>query len=99
MGVPLLAVGASAGALMPRAGAWMQTVKNFFGVSIPRGVATHEVLLALGRQIGDINPYVTAVALTTMLASAVVRHWVPRLPHLIAAMLTGSVTAAALNAG
>ncbi len=32
MGVPLLAVGASAGALMPRAGAWMQTVKNFFGV-------------------------------------------------------------------
>lgn len=72
-------------------------VKNFFGVSIPRGVATHEVLLALGRQIGDINPYVTAVALTTMLASAVVRHWVPRLPHLIAAMLTGSVTAAALN--
>jgi SulP family sulfate permease len=72
-------------------------VKNFFGVSIPRGVATHEVLLALGRQIGDINPYITAVALATMLASAVVRHWVPRLPHLIAAMLTGSVTAAALN--
>ena len=32
MGVPLLAVGASAGALLPRAGAWMQTVKNFFGV-------------------------------------------------------------------
>lgn len=72
-------------------------VKNFFGVSVPRGAATHEVLLALGQQIGDINPYVTAVALATMLASAVVRHWVPRLPHLIAAMLTGSVTAAALN--
>ena len=32
MGVPLLAVGVSAGTLMPRAGAWMQTVKNFFGV-------------------------------------------------------------------
>jgi|LNFM01.1.fsa_nt_gb thioredoxin:protein disulfide reductase len=32
MGVPLLAVGASAGALLPRAGAWMEAVKRFFGV-------------------------------------------------------------------
>jgi len=32
MGVPLLAVGASAGALLPRAGPWMDTVKRFFGV-------------------------------------------------------------------
>jgi len=31
MGVPLLAVGASAGALLPRAGPWMETVKRFFG--------------------------------------------------------------------
>jgi thiol:disulfide interchange protein DsbD len=32
MGVPLLLVGASAGKLLPRAGAWMDTVKNLFGV-------------------------------------------------------------------
>ena len=32
MGVPLLAVGASAGALMPKTGPWMDTVKRFFGV-------------------------------------------------------------------
>ncbi|HEX2826513.1 MAG TPA: protein-disulfide reductase DsbD [Burkholderiales bacterium] len=32
MGVPLLAVGASAGALLPKAGAWMEAVKKFFGV-------------------------------------------------------------------
>ena len=31
MGVPLLAVGASAGALLPKAGPWMETVKRFFG--------------------------------------------------------------------
>jgi thiol:disulfide interchange protein DsbD len=31
MGVPLLAVGASAGALMPKAGPWMETVKRGFG--------------------------------------------------------------------
>jgi len=32
MGTPLLLVGASAGKLLPRAGAWMETVKNIFGV-------------------------------------------------------------------
>lgn len=32
MGVPLLAMGASAGKLMPRTGAWMEGVKKFFGV-------------------------------------------------------------------
>jgi thiol:disulfide interchange protein DsbD len=32
MGVPLLIVGASAGALLPRAGRWMEAVRNFFGV-------------------------------------------------------------------
>jgi len=32
MSVPLLLVGISAGTLLPRAGAWMETVKRFFGV-------------------------------------------------------------------
>jgi thiol:disulfide interchange protein DsbD len=32
MGVPLLLVGISAGTLLPRAGGWMDAVKNFFGV-------------------------------------------------------------------
>jgi len=32
MGVPLLAVGASAGALVPKAGPWMDSVNRFFGV-------------------------------------------------------------------
>ena len=32
MGTPLLIVGASAGKLLPKAGAWMDTVKKFFGV-------------------------------------------------------------------
>lgn len=32
MGVPLLLLGASAGTLLPKAGAWMAAVRNFFGV-------------------------------------------------------------------
>jgi thiol:disulfide interchange protein DsbD len=33
-GLPLLAIGASAGKLLPRAGHWMHTVKSVFGVSL-----------------------------------------------------------------
>ena len=32
MGAPLLLIGISAGSLLPRAGAWMETVKHIFGV-------------------------------------------------------------------
>ena len=53
MGAPLLAVGASAGALLPRAGPWMETVKRFFGVLL-LGVAIFLVspFLPLAVQMG-----------------------------------------------
>jgi len=34
MGLPLLVIGASAGVLLPKAGAWMEAVKQFFGVML-----------------------------------------------------------------
>ena len=34
MGLPLLLIGASAGTLLPKAGAWMEAVKQFFGVML-----------------------------------------------------------------
>jgi thiol:disulfide interchange protein DsbD len=34
MGAPLLLIGTSAGVLLPRAGAWMEAVKQFFGVML-----------------------------------------------------------------
>lgn len=42
MGVPLLVIGTSAGALLPKAGPWMETVKRFFGVML-LGVAIYLV--------------------------------------------------------
>ena len=74
MGVPLLAVGASAGALMPRAGAWMQTVKNFFGV----------VLLGLAIWIvGPILPAVAQMLLWAglLICAAIYLHALDPLPH------------------
>jgi len=34
MGAPLLLIGTSAGVLLPKAGAWMESVKSFFGVML-----------------------------------------------------------------
>jgi thiol:disulfide interchange protein DsbD len=46
MSVPLLLVGASAGALLPRAGPWMDEVKAFFGLLL-LGVALYTVQIVL----------------------------------------------------
>ncbi|MGO0791043.1 protein-disulfide reductase DsbD [Herbaspirillum seropedicae] len=48
MSVPLLLIGASAGTLLPRAGAWMDAVKRFFGV------------LMLGTALWMISPVIPA---------------------------------------
>ena len=58
MSIPLLLVGASAGALLPRAGAWMEWVKRFFGVLL-LGVAywiVSPVLPALGSNTSTVSP-------------------------------------------
>ena len=51
MSVPLLLVGASAGALLPRAGAWMESVKRFFGVLL-LGVAWWILSPVLSASVG-----------------------------------------------
>ncbi len=50
MGVPLIAVGTTEGALLPRAGHWMKAVKKFFGV------------LLLGVAIWILSPVIPAAA-------------------------------------
>lgn len=74
MGVPLLLVGASAGALLPRAGAWMNAVRNFFGV------------IMLGMAVWLIGPVIPAplqlglyAALLTV--SAIYLRALDALPH------------------
>ena len=64
MSVPLLLVGASAGALLPRAGAWMEWVKRFFGVLL-LGVAywiVSPVLPTLGAGSATVAPAADTVS-------------------------------------
>lgn len=72
-------------------------IKNFFGIDIPRGASFYRTLASLVSQARDINPYVTAVAVITLLTGVLVKRFVPRFPSMIAAMLVGSATGVALN--
>jgi thiol:disulfide interchange protein DsbD len=60
MGVPLLLVGASAGALIPKAGAWMNAVRNFFGV------------LMLGMAVWLIGPVIPAALQMALYAALLI---------------------------
>jgi len=72
-------------------------VRNFFGIPIARGASVWQVLETLLHQLGRINPYITLVAVVTVVCSLLVRRWWPRFPHMIAALLAGSLLAALLN--
>ena len=74
MGAPMLAVGMSAGTLLPRAGAWMQTVKSFFGVVL------------LGMAIWIVAPVIPGVVqmllwAALLIVSAIYLHAIDPLPH------------------
>ncbi len=72
-------------------------IKNFFGLEMDRGLHFHEIFLQFFSHLGDINPYVTAVAAATLGAGILVKRFAPRIPYMIAALAVGSVLAAILN--
>jgi thiol:disulfide interchange protein DsbD len=74
MGAPLLLVGVSAGALLPRAGGWMEAVKSFFGV------------LLLGMAIWLVSPVISPVVhmllwAGLLIVSAIYLRAIDPLPH------------------
>jgi len=71
--------------------------KNFFGIEIPRGLHFHEMLGTLLLNVEHLNPLVAGVGVATLVLGLAVRHWFPRFPYMIAAMIGGSLIAFALN--
>ena len=87
-------VGFTAGAAVLIA---VSQVKNFFGLPIARGASPYAVMEGLLQHLSDVNPFITAVAVVTVLASVAARRWCPRWPHMIIALLLGSLLAAVFN--
>jgi thioredoxin:protein disulfide reductase len=72
MGVPLLVVGASAGQLLPRAGAWMDTVKQVFG-ALMLGVAVWMVSRVVPEKFALLLWMLPLLALAIVLEMAQLR--------------------------
>ncbi len=72
-------------------------VKNFFGLAIPRGASFAETWGSLLSHLGQIDGYVTSVALVTLVLGVLVRHFLPRWPYMIVAMLGGGLMGAAYH--
>ncbi len=89
MGTPLLVVGASAGQLLPRAGAWMDTVKQVFG-ALMLAVAAWMVARIVPERLGLVLWSLPLIALAIVLLRAALRSGLARL-----AVRTAGVAAAA----
>jgi thiol:disulfide interchange protein DsbD len=101
MGAPLLVVGASAGRLLPKAGAWMDTVKRAFGVLFLL-VAAWMLGRVLPGRVGLLLWAATAFAATRVCVSSIAqtrRKWIPRAAGTIAALYGVALLAGAALGG
>lgn len=73
-------------------------IRNFFGVDIPRGASFTDTLREFALRFVDINPYIAATGALTLAAGIASRHYLPRIPYMITAMVAGTLFAAILNA-
>jgi thioredoxin:protein disulfide reductase len=88
MGAPLLVVGASAGKLLPRAGAWMDTVKKFFGVmmlAVAAWMLARIVPEALALVLWSVPLLVAGALLWTVVRSSGPTRWAARAAGIAAA--------------
>ena len=72
-------------------------LKNFFGVSAAASASFIETLERFAQALPHANLYVISVGVVTLLAGIGTRKYLPKIPHMISAMLAGSVYAAALQ--
>lgn len=73
-------------------------VKNFFGLDIARGSPAYEVLGQLLINLKHVNPYITGVAVVSLIAGLLARKYLRQVPYMIVAMVVGGIVAAFLDA-
>ena len=71
--------------------------KNFFGVPVPANASLLQSIEAFAAYPGLISWPTTAVAALTLATGVAVRRFLPRVPFMIVAILSGAAAAAAFN--
>ena len=87
-------LGFSAGAAILIA---VSQIKPFVGVPIPGNVSFFETIRYFFTHLPDINPWVTAVGVFTLLFGLAARKYFPRVPYMISATIAGSLFAVLLD--
>jgi sulfate permease, SulP family len=72
-------------------------LKYFFGISMEGGGHLHDIIIQFASQLGQVNLYVTSVSIFTLLSGIAVKRWIPQVPYMIVAMISGSLLAFTLN--
>ena len=72
--------------------------RNFFGIDVPRGASVYVTLMTLLEQAPSINAWSTLVGLVTVGAGLLAKRRWTRGPHMVVALVVGSVAAALANA-
>ena len=90
MGAPLLVIGTSAGKLLPRAGAWMDTVKQLFG-AIMLGVAAWMLARLVGDHLSLLLYCVPLIAIVVVLWKSQARGAARALGRVVALGATACV--------
>ncbi len=72
-------------------------LKNFFGVSAAASASFVETLARFAQELPRTNPFVLSVGIVTLLAGVATRRYLPKVPHMISAMLIGALFAALLQ--
>ncbi len=72
-------------------------LKHFFGIHMEGSGHLHNIIAQFLAEVSNINLYVTAVALFTLLSGIAVKRWIPRVPYMIVAMVSGSLLSYILN--
>jgi SulP family sulfate permease len=68
-------------------------LKHFFGLQLGATSGFFPTLYATATSLGELSPAVTTVGLVTLLTCVASRRWLRKLPHMVIAMVAGSVIA------
>ncbi len=72
-------------------------IKNALGIEIPRGESFINTFVDIWRERGDTNIYILMVAIATLVTAILVKRFLPSLPHLLIALITGGAIAYSLG--
>jgi sulfate permease, SulP family len=72
-------------------------MKSITGIYVPKGESFFHTWMDIFNGIGEINVYLFAIALITLLTAMMVKKYYPKIPNLLAGMVVGSVLAMILK--